>query len=420
MLFASIIIVLFISHPVSAAGVNTTLNLNSQWVSGNISNSEDIDVYTFTMPKAGWAEITYQGLGISYSYYSIYTPDQTNRLAYNSVYSSSNEPSTEVTKLALNAGNYIIKVQAGDSYSGDYRIKGSYIAADITETEPNDSFQTAMAIAPDTYIKSFFSLTDDYDYYTFTITSECNIDVTVTASTYLSYSLWNQDLINQKSSSVSGNENNPSTSKISKVTLTPGKYYIKCDSSNTGSYNIKWSLSPIPMTDIVISGNKDVVAGKTIQLSAMAVPANTTDKRIVWESSNTQVATVDFNTGLVTTLAAGTATITAKSVDGSNIKKPEVIIVTPKKMSKPKVKAGKNKKITISWKPVTGLNYDIQYGTKSNFKKAKTRSYSMYYKKVTLKMKKKGTYYVRIRATTDLFGKKVCGAWSKSSKVKAK
>jgi len=71
MLFASIIIVLFISHPVSAAGVNTTLNLNSQWVSGNISNSEDIDVYTFTMPKAGWAEITYQGLGISYSYYSI-------------------------------------------------------------------------------------------------------------------------------------------------------------------------------------------------------------------------------------------------------------------------------------------------------------------------------------------------------------
>lgn len=410
----------------SAAGVNTTLALNNDpnsgaWVDGYIGNSDDIDYYTFSISSSGWVTITYQGLSISSSNYSINNSDQTTRLASEYVSSSATTPTTKTTTLALDAGSYIVIVQANSSNTGNYRIRGSFEAAGNVDREPNDSFQTAMPIDQDSNTTGFFSLTDDLDFYSFNVATECNVDITVTARTYMSYSLWNQDLIKQKNSSASGSKESPSTSKLSKLTLTPGTYYIKCESSSTGAYNVKWSLSPVPVSDIVISGNKNVVAGKTIQLSAMAVPANASDKRVVWESSNTQVATVDFNSGLVTTLTAGTATITAKAVDGSNVKKNETIIVTPKKMAKPKVKAGKKRKITISWKTVPGVNqYDIQYGTKSNFKKAKTRSYSIYYKKVTLTMKKKGTYYVRMRATTDLFGKKVRGAWSKAVKVKAK
>ncbi|WP_405354496.1 Ig-like domain-containing protein [Ruminococcus sp.] len=56
--------------------------------------------------------------------------------------------------------------------------------------------------------------------------------------------------------------------------------------------------------------------GATLQLNATVSPANATDKRIVWSSSNSDVASVNQN-GLVTANNAGTAIITAKSSNGS-------------------------------------------------------------------------------------------------------
>ena len=58
--------------------------------------------------------------------------------------------------------------------------------------------------------------------------------------------------------------------------------------------------------------------GKTLQLSATVTPSNATDKSVIWQSSNTAVATVS-STGLVTAVANGTATITATTTDGSNL-----------------------------------------------------------------------------------------------------
>lgn len=58
-----------------------------------------------------------------------------------------------------------------------------------------------------------------------------------------------------------------------------------------------------------------VYTGKTRQLSATVSPADADDKTVSWESSNTDVATVDEN-GLVTGVAAGSATITATTTDG--------------------------------------------------------------------------------------------------------
>ena len=55
----------------------------------------------------------------------------------------------------------------------------------------------------------------------------------------------------------------------------------------------------------------------TVSLIATILPENATNKNIVWESSNTAVATVD-NTGIVTGRASGTAIITAATTDGSN------------------------------------------------------------------------------------------------------
>ncbi|MBQ9465663.1 MAG: Ig-like domain-containing protein [Muribaculaceae bacterium] len=57
--------------------------------------------------------------------------------------------------------------------------------------------------------------------------------------------------------------------------------------------------------------------GETITLTATVLPEDATDKSVTWTSDNESVATVAD--GVVTAIAAGTATITATTADGSNL-----------------------------------------------------------------------------------------------------
>jgi hypothetical protein len=63
-----------------------------------------------------------------------------------------------------------------------------------------------------------------------------------------------------------------------------------------------------------------LITGKTYALKATIGPANANTKAVNWTSSNTKVATVDKN-GNVKAIGKGTATITATTTDGSNVKK---------------------------------------------------------------------------------------------------
>ena len=58
-----------------------------------------------------------------------------------------------------------------------------------------------------------------------------------------------------------------------------------------------------------------IVAGNTQQLTATILPSNATVRDYKWKSSDESIATVS-NTGLVTAIAAGNATITVTTTDG--------------------------------------------------------------------------------------------------------
>lgn len=96
---------------------------------------------------------------------------------------------------------------------------------------------------------------------------------------------------------------------------------------------------------------------------------------------------------------------------------------TPGKVSVKSVKSTSKKTMTVKWKKVSKASgYQIQYGTKSNFKKAKTVTVKSG-KTTSYKIKKlfsKKKYYVRMRAYKTVNGKKYYSKWSSKKSVKIK
>lgn len=88
---------------------------------------------------------------------------------------------------------------------------------------------------------------------------------------------------------------------------------------NNGAWDIVLKPIDIHVTAVSLSGfpeDNTISTGTSVTLTATVTPADATNKNLIWKSSNNAVATVDQN-GKVTGVAAGTATITAISVDGS-------------------------------------------------------------------------------------------------------
>ena len=84
------------------------------------------------------------------------------------------------------------------------------------------------------------------------------------------------------------------------------------------------------------------------------------------------------------------------------------------------VKNIKGRKLTAKWKKASNADgYQIQYAPNKKFKKAKSKTVKS--TSVTLKkLKKKTTYFVRVRAYKAVDGKKVYGKWSSVKKVRIK
>lgn len=80
----------------------------------------------------------------------------------------------------------------------------------------------------------------------------------------------------------------------------------------------------------------------------------------------------------------------------------------------------KNNKLTVKWKKVKNINgYEIQYGKKSNFKKAVTvNAKKKDTKAVINKVKAKKNYFVRIRTYKKVNENKYYSNWSKAVKSK--
>lgn len=91
--------------------------------------------------------------------------------------------------------------------------------------------------------------------------------------------------------------------------------------AKVGSTKLKCKVTVTqPVTSVKLDKSTlTVTAGKTGQLTVTVAPANATNKKLVWSSSDRSVATINY-AGKVTALKAGTVTITVKALDGSGKK----------------------------------------------------------------------------------------------------
>ena len=87
---------------------------------------------------------------------------------------------------------------------------------------------------------------------------------------------------------------------------------------------------PIFVTKIILNKTKETIGvGNNLQLEITdIIPSNATDKSVAWSSNKPNIASVDGN-GFVKANAVGTATITCKAQDGSEVTEKCIITVVP-------------------------------------------------------------------------------------------
>ena len=112
------------------------------------------------------------------------------------------------------------------------------------------------------------------------------------------------------------------------------RFYSNGSTANSNNHYVEIEIYGSPAAVIhpqSINLNKTsatLATGATDMLTATVLPADSTDKSVTWSSSNAAVAAVSPS-GLVTGVSAGTAAITAKTVDGSLTASCSVTVTAP-------------------------------------------------------------------------------------------
>jgi hypothetical protein len=113
--------------------------------------------------------------------------------------------------------------------------------------------------------------------------------------------------------------------------IAVGEANIKAYAKDGSGFYKTCKITVIPTLMESLTLNETALSikvNRTGQLTADVLPATTTNKSIVWRSSNSSIVSVDEN-GKISTNAKGTATITASATDGSDIVASCVVTVIP-------------------------------------------------------------------------------------------
>ena len=111
--------------------------------------------------------------------------------------------------------------------------------------------------------------------------------------------------------------------------LSNGTTVIKVTTADGQKTSMTTVVVTTPVTGLAMSSQPIVLnPTRVYNLQATVLPVTATNKALVWESTNTAIATVDTN-GVVTALTSGSCGISATTVDGDYTAIAQLSVVTP-------------------------------------------------------------------------------------------
>lgn len=171
-----------------------------------------------------------------------------------------------------------------------------------------------------------------------------------------------------------------------------------------------------------------VITAKWVSLPSVAGAAVKVEKAVyngkarkpevtVVLDGRTLVETIDFTVKYSNNIKVGQGTATITGIDGYTGSKVVKFNIVPSKVKNAKVTNKKGRKAVVKFTKAAGVKgYQVTYSANKNFKSAKNKNVTK--NSITLSGLKKNTvYYVKVRAYTNINGKKVYGAYSTKVKV---
>ena len=227
------------------------INPDGTSYTGNLSLSNDIDYYKFTLPQPGSVVINFKNspnLNNNSWQVILYREDNEGNIKeYANMYAGK-KASTTMNTLRLPAANYYIKIVAYNHSPSDYKIQVTYTpeSTDSFEQEFNDSYKTANIIILGNTYAANLSISSDVDYYKFTLKKSSDMQIIFSNpkdlnSYYWSLSIYKEDKdgnLNELSSYNVGKE----AKYTDKRKLSAGTYYIKIVSYNYSNVDYKLTV----------------------------------------------------------------------------------------------------------------------------------------------------------------------------------
>jgi uncharacterized protein YjdB len=142
---------------------------------------------------------------------------------------------------------------------------------------------------------------------------------------------------------------------------------------NSEIVTFEYTVYTVDVTGVKIipEGDQELEVGETVQLNAEVEPENATNKDVTWSTSNENVATVS-ESGLVTAISEGEATITVTTIDGGHtasikvtVEKPPPVLVTGVTISEgdQELEVGETVQLNAEVEPENATNKDVTWST---------------------------------------------------------
>lgn len=399
------------------ANINSTpMSIDNTWISSTITNSEQPQYYSITLPSEGILTLNYKSYA-STTCWGLYSEDFTTKIFDLEVSGGSdNEAETRSQKYALEAGTYIVKLYCdSDVTNAKVEVRGHFKSVIAEDIEPNDTWSEANQLTAHSTLNAYLSDNDSYDYYKFSVPKSGTVEFDFASElNTLPVSIYSSSGTELEEEYFSNNgDYNISNAPVHtlRISLDAGEYYLKIERFiYRGAYTIKYN-NTVPTSAKLNISSLQMLEGDNHSLKVTFLPENAVIPEYEWNSSNSNVADIcSYNeVPYIGAFAPGITTISLTTTDGSNLSASFDVVVIPDEVYFFKISETTNS-ITLRFEKQDGVDgYRVYKYNKAKKKFEKYKDTKSNTLKIS-KLKAETKYKFKVAAYVNINGKKVFGS----------